>query len=40
LPDMKAMAGSMAKGATSAPEDVGKAAGGALGGLFGKKKTQ
>jgi AsmA protein len=39
LPDMKAMAGSMAKGAVGAPGDVGKAASGALGGLFGKKKN-
>jgi len=38
LPDMKAMAGSMAKGAISTPGNAGKAATGALGGLFGNKK--
>jgi AsmA protein len=39
LPDMKAMAGSMAKGMVGTPEGAGKAATSALGGLFGKKKS-
>jgi AsmA protein len=38
LPDVGAAAGNMAKGAVAAPENVGKAATGALGGLLGKKK--
>jgi len=39
LPDVGGMAGSMAKGAVAAPEGAAKAATGALGGLFGKKKN-
>jgi AsmA protein len=39
LPDVGGMAGSMAKGAAAAPEGAAKAATGALGGLFGKKKN-
>ncbi len=39
LPDMAGMAGNMAKGAVAAPEGAAKAATGALGGLFGKKKN-
>jgi AsmA protein len=39
LPDVAGMAGSMAKGAVAAPEGAAKAATGALGGLFGKKKN-
>jgi AsmA protein len=39
LPDVAGMAGSMAKGAVGAPEGAAKAASGALGGLFGKKKN-
>jgi hypothetical protein len=33
------MAGSMAKGAVAAPAGAAKAASGALGGVFGKKKN-
>jgi AsmA protein len=39
LPDVAGMAGNMAKGAVAAPEGAAKAATGALGGLFGKKKN-
>ena len=39
LPDVTGMAGNMAKGAVAAPEGAAKAATGALGGLFGKKKN-
>jgi AsmA protein len=39
LPDVAGMAGSMAKGAVTAPAGAAKAASGALGGLFGKKKN-
>jgi AsmA protein len=40
LPDVTGMAGSMAKGAVAAPAGAAKAATGAVGGLFGKKKNQ
>jgi AsmA protein len=39
LPDVAGMAGSMARGAVGAPEGAAKAATGAFGGLFGKKKN-
>jgi AsmA protein len=39
LPDVAGMAGSMAKGAVAAPAGAAKAASGALGGVFGKKKN-
>ena len=39
LPDVAGMAGNMAKGMTAAPGGAAKAATGALGGLFGKKKN-
>jgi AsmA protein len=39
LPDVAGMAGNMTKGAVAAPEGAAKAATGALGGLFGKKKN-
>jgi AsmA protein len=39
LPDVAGMAGSMAKGAVAAPAGAAKAATGALGGVFGKKKN-
>jgi AsmA protein len=39
LPDVAGMAGSMAKGAVTAPAGAAKAATGALGGMFGKKKN-